>query len=69
MIDDSDINKYISSNDDKRKLNIDPENMDIEIDDEETEDKKEKFYFDIKEDINNFLEGLENKLKIIIIKI
>ena len=69
MIGDSDINKYISSKDDKRKLNIDPENMDIEIDDEETEDKKEKFYFDKKEDINNFLEGLQNKLKIIIIKI
>ena len=69
MIDDSDINKYIASKDDKRKLNIDPENMDIEIDDEETEDKKEKFYFDKKEDINNFLEGLQNKLKIIIIKI
>jgi len=37
---------YLEIKDNQKILNNDSENMDIKIDDKETEDKKEKFYFD-----------------------
>ena len=52
MLDTSDKNKPNNSKENQNKI-------DIESEDDETDETKGKFYFMNSEEINNFLEGLE----------
>ena len=63
MLDVSGTNHNTASKDNQNKIIKEPKNFNMDIDDEEILDNKEVFYFDNEEDINKFLDSIENNLK------